>query len=870
MKKLFFVLAASAAILAASSCAKEMEKPINDNIQPALEKISVKAVHENEEAVEPESRTTLNEGDGSVAWAVGDAIKMVWNGGSAVSDPLVSGGSSATFEVEVGDGTKFAVYPSGIAASYNGSTFSVTVPAAQDGTFANAAIEVAEYPGGAPIEFKNLGGLLQIVVSSASVESIRISSNDSTPLAGTAAVTFDAGLPVIGAVTSTSTSITLDVSGAGTYYAAVLPGSLDSGIYVELLNSSDEVIGEKLTGNTLSVARRQIKKLGTIATSVISNKKFVTVSGSGAKDGSNWENAMGSAEFYTWLTTESTNNTVFMAAGTYPTQTTNGYTINNSTKGLAVYGGYPADATGTSLAGRNIKTNRTILSGDQNGDKSVKNRIIVLNKNTITAVFDGLEFRDALRSSIDIGSAIIINSASNVKFYNCVIADNTNSYNSDSGGGGGAVRAAGGTILFKGCTFSNNTATNRGGAIRSYGTAKLTLDACVFENNSALYGGAVYAAKGTLTVINGTQFNNNTCERTGGALHINNAVNPSAGAVSATISNASFFHNRAAYETYCGGAMYIAGTSENPTNVSVTDCYFEENLGHKTDLETAALKTGLVTKEAEVNVDCTGGAIFVLEYSTLKLDRCYFYHNACSRNGGAIRVREATATLFANRCVFDRNYAGVGAAAITNTSGIVALNNCVFYSNQNKTGDATDATIAINGGECLISNTSLTLASSYHGVVLSTSAKSVLINNIFKNSTSKKSAIAIASGKTVSSFGHNIWSVKDGDGTVDNTNNDPNTDVAATASFSWSDANRYLSLSSLPAAYYKAGTVDYRAALSELTAAVSYFDSQNSTAFGTWLSSIAEGGRNPLNVDVRGYLRSAKIWPGSYQNDATE
>ena len=878
MKKFYFILAASAAILAAVSCAKE-ENPFEQKMasQVKLTKITLKASHETDEVEAPAtasqapvSRTELNTSTGAVTWAVGDKIKMVWNGGSGESNALTSGGSSATFTVEVGAGTKYAVYPSSVDASYDGSTFSVTVPATQDGTFTNAAIEVAPYTPGESLAFKNLGGLLQLVVSEGSVEKIRISSNDSTPLAGTAEVTFTDGLPVIGTVTATSTSILLNVGGAGTYYAAVLPGSLDAGIYVELLNSSDEVIGEKLTGNTLAVARRQIRKLGTIAATTISNKKFVTESGNGNKDGSNWENAMGSAEFYTWLTTASTNNTVFMAAGTYRTQTPNGYTVNNSTKGLTVYGGYPTDATGTSLTGRNIKTNRTILSGDQNGDGSANNRIIVIAKNTVTAVFDGLEFRDALRETTDIGSAIIINSSSSVKFYNCVIADNTNSFDSDSGGGGGAVRAAGGTILFKGCTFSNNTATNRGGAIRSYGTANLTLDACVFENNSARYGGAVYAAKGTLTVINGTQFNNNTCERTGGALHINNAVNPSAGVVSATISNARFFHNRAAYDTYCGGALYISGTEANPTVVSVSDCEFEENLGHKTNLETAALKTGLVTKDGDNNVDCTGGAIFVLEHSTLKLDRCYFYHNACSRNGGAIRVREATATLFANRCVFDRNYAGVGAAAITNTSGIVALNNCVFYSNQNKTGDGTDATIAINGGEALIANSSMTLSSSYHGIILVTSANSVLVNNIFKNSSSGKTALEVYSGKTVSSFGHNIWSLTGGSGTIDNTHNDPSTDVTATAAFGWSDANRYLSLSSLPAAYYKSGTVDNRAALSELTAAVSYFDTQNGTAFGTWLDSIKENSRDPLNVDIRGYLRPAKIWPGSYQNDATK
>lgn len=846
MKKSIFLLTAVAVTM--FSCEKEQDI-ITENPDLSLKTVTVKASHEADEA---DVKTTIDS-YGAVEWEATDKISFVYDGGSAESSAAGAAGANAEFTASLpgGKDALYLVYPSSVTAAYESSSLKVTVPSTQDGTFASAAIEVAEFA--VSCDLKNLGGILAITTT-ADVDEIVVHSNNSTPLAGKATVAFSAGIPSVDAVASGSTSVTLSgLGGAGTYYAAVLPDSYAAGIYVEL-KKSGSLVGEKISGNSLTVARRKIMRINVGNPGTIANKKFVTVSGAGATDGTSWENAMSSDDFYTFLTLKSTNTSVFMAAGTYPTQTTDGYTLNTGTTGLKVYGGYPAVATGTSLAGRDITTNRTILSGDQNGDGSVKNRIFVANGSKITAVFDGLEFRDAARSANDIGSAIIVNACSNIKFYNCVIADNTNTGTS----GGGAVRAvSASSLLFKGCTFSNNTATAKGGAIRIGVGSNVTLDACVFEGNSAQYGGAVHMGKGTLNIINGSEFNNNNSERCGGAVSM-----IAEAAMSATITNTSFFHNRAAYETYCGGAVYISGGSYS-VDATITDCDFEENQGHETNLTAETLKSGLNTSKTS-----TGGAIFVLDAATVKLNRCRFYHNTCSQNGGAIRVKESSATLYANRCIFDRNYSGIGAAAITTSNGIVALNNCVFYSNQNKAGDASDATISSSGGECLIVNTSLTLTSSYHGVSLSTSAKSVLANNIFKNSTSGKVAVAVESGKTVSSFGHNIWSVLGGSGTVDNTHNDPSTDVGVSMTWTWSDP--YLKVTSLPATYYKDGTIDNRAALSELTAAVTYFDTQNSTAFGTWLSSIAEGGRDPLNVDIRGYLRPSKIWPGSYQNDATE
>lgn len=890
MKKSLILLSAFAAI-AAVSCTRELDinndSPVKDGM------LTFKASHE--QAGEADVKTTLNTADGTVTWNAGDMADLVTDSGVYASNALVAGDdgkSTVDFTFDAVSGTPvMAVYPSGLAPVYSGEKLNVAIPATQNGTFASAGIEVAKAADG-KLAFKNICGMLQVRINNDDVKKIVITSNDDNPLVGTVPVSFDGTKLVLGTPVSTATSVTVNVSGSGTYYVAVLPETnLESGFYVALLNSSDVAVGEVLTGNTLTVARRQIRKLNLEDKGVISNKMFVTVSGAGLKDGSDWDNALDAAGFYSFLTTSSTGVNVFMAAGTYRTQATAGYTFDTGITGLSIYGGYPSAASGTSLAGRDIITNKTVLSGDQDGDKTGENRILITNNSNITAVLDGLEFRDAYASgSLGMGSALCINNCKNIKVVNCIFADNTNVTTTaetavdKTATGGGAVRAVGGTILFKGCTFSNNKATVvGGGAMRVGGSANVTLDECVFSNNTATTnGGAIHMNKGTLT-IKDSQFNNNTATTNGGAISVTQQT-----ACTVNISNTTFYHNRAASTSgYCGGALFV-GKWANTSDVTLTDCYFEENEGHATEIvydpeDVTSLKTGITEANAS-----TGGAIFVEKNAVVKLSHCWFYHNLCSQNGGAIRTKEATAVLYLNACSFYMNYAGKYASTIQGTNGPIAIYNCVFYNNQNKTG-TYPGTIRSSSGEMLIASTSLRLGSSFPGAVFAGSEKSVIVNNYFVNSSAGgtpevKKALAVAKDKTVSSFGHNLHSGYNADGstygTIDETYAPADTDqeIGLEDFPAWVgtvDGIGYhlLKITKLPATYYNADpAVDYRATPAEVEAAIDYFDTQNSTDFKAWLNTLDEGnGRKPLEVDYRSYLRNAtKIWPGSYEYGATK
>ena len=171
MKKIMLFAAAA---LMLGACAKE--ELANKTIERCEGSIELTATHEavTTAAEEVPVRTTLEEA-GAVNWAVGDQIKLVWNGGDATSAALTEAGASAKFSFDAtpGEGNVYAVYPAAIVSSYDGTDFKVTVPAIQDGTFASAAIEVAEVSG-STISLKKLGSIIKLTVTEPAVRSIVI------------------------------------------------------------------------------------------------------------------------------------------------------------------------------------------------------------------------------------------------------------------------------------------------------------------------------------------------------------------------------------------------------------------------------------------------------------------------------------------------------------------------------------------------------------------------------------------------------------------------------------------------------------------------------------------------------------------------
>lgn len=840
MKKYILYIFSAAAVFTA--CTKSELRDDSDKKKVSENAIVLSATHENNGS---QADKTSLQSDDSVLWTDGDCIKLLWEAGSAVSEPLelTADAASADFTVEVESGTvpAYAVYPAGTAASYDGSSLSVTIPAEQDGSFASAAIELAPVTEGKTIAFKNLGALLEISVSSADVASIVITAYGEKTIAGTASVSFSGSIPAVDAVSDEASSITLSgLGGAGTYYAAILPeAELSDGFYIELRNASNNVIGQKFTGKALTAARKKIIGLGTIAAETIS-ASFVKVSASGSGDGSSWDNAMSWSSLKSKISAGNASGKIFLAGGTYTGTET-------AVKGtFELYGGYDPSSTGTDLSKRNTTSFATEFDGE--GSK----RLFVWNGTTISTVFDGITFKNAYKSSVDVGSAIIINSCKSAKFNNCIVKDciKVSEGTVNGTGGGGAVRAQNGTIEFSNCTFSGNSASGVGfGGVISPGDNKsaavINLTKCSFLNNTAEgKGGVLYlpAEASTTTIVDCTFEGNQAAE--GGVVYINSAC-------TLTSSNSRYINNRATATTSSdvGGGCYRIAASADITFDG--DSFEGNSVGNW-----------------QTSANGSGAVIFADAAATIRVNDCYLEGNY-SGSRGAIRSKASASILMMNNCRI-RNSRVYSFGSALHTNGICAIHNSAFQSNSNNNASGA-STIYVGGGKMFISNTCIRLSADSGAGLYAASGPATIVNSTFVNSANDSGTaskqVAVKSKGIITSYGHNIYSklYEETAGTY-RLENAEHIDVQYTLDQEWVGGKYHLikwtqwnNGGPRPEGFVEATPA-------RVEAAIEAFDE----AFKSWLQSLTFDGGNALQTDIRGIARSTEaIWPGSYDNSAT-
>ena len=214
MKKNLFMVAA-VALVALVSCNKETNSPL----QPA----PVSDIKFEAEFVNEQTKTSIGEADKNgyrnVTWDLGEEVYI--NGTLFTATGRKEDGKAIfeTKDLNFATAEQYdAIYPATAGTSLD----AVTIPAAQDGTFANAAIAVAQSENRS-LAFMNVASLIKFQVPAA-YASVTIESTAN--LAGAVPVSFNEdGVPVIGEVTNASKVITLEnVNADVDYYVAVLPG----------------------------------------------------------------------------------------------------------------------------------------------------------------------------------------------------------------------------------------------------------------------------------------------------------------------------------------------------------------------------------------------------------------------------------------------------------------------------------------------------------------------------------------------------------------------------------------------------------------------------------------------------------------------
>lgn len=638
MKRFFTILSIAAVALAA--CNKENEEP-GRKIDPAqLVDMTFEVSAKPTQAAEVQNASTKTEikEDGTVHWSVGDKVSVFYevNGetGNSESEALTAenikadGSASITVKVPTAftltqfEGTRrlSAVYPFDASAAYVDGKINVSAPKVQDGTFAHASLSVAEWTGSNSLTFENQCGLLRIEAVDAAVSKITLKSADADV-------------------------VTLNVSGAGTYYAAVAPSTLE-GFSVVLTDAEGEELAKKVTTKSLVVEKGHVLPLGKIAG--FDDRFYVSAAAKGRKDGSNWDNAAGLSELKALLAKGAVMN-VYMSAGTY--SVTAALVSEAEGADFSVYGGYPEGAKGASLKARDAKANATIFDGDG------KSQIWLTQKGNV--LFDGLTFQNGF-SGTDNGGALVFNGTGVTgKILGSTFIGNkvTDGTDGTSGLSGGAIHVGEAKLTVENCSFSKNYGRNGGSLYSNNAEAELTVKGCTFtEDYTYNTGGSINNSNGTQTIEDCTFTRCYNMIGTGGAVHVNgaSAVQTLKNCVfSACEANRNNSYTKVDNKA-CGGAVCV-----QDAYLDIIGCTFDGNMGSAGSAMLLQKGDGLV-----------------------RVTDCVFKNNKGASRG--LIQTNGKAVLFMNNCqIFDNTLRTNqwGTVIHGGNPSVVCMNNCSIYNN---------------------------------------------------------------------------------------------------------------------------------------------------------------------------------------------
>lgn len=566
-----------AAMTAAVSCNKE---EFNPEEMPGVGFTAI--------AEAPVSKTDLDAETGTVTWTEGDQVAFYWHVDQKthegddvypyVSEALSEGGAEVKFTISEASNTfvdafinniktesgrnLYAIYPHTATSSYyrnsNDATYKVldvTIPDEQDGSFRNASIALAKWASATPTElkFRNLCALLRITVGDADVRKITVKSD--SHIAGKMQLTFkddsEGDYPVVKEVLEGKNMVTLNVNGAGTYYVAVRPTEIKN-LYVEYRGENDILIAGSNAGRSINAERAMIYGLPALS-APSADMYFVKETAQGTGDGSSWDNAADIEGMLALLKNGTEPKKIYLAKGKYDI-TSQIYPIK---KGYEIYGGYPSDAFGYALNGRDVKNNVTVFDGGctdvTNATKS--GRMFVLTEGGDWK-FDGLTFKNVGYTGNAAGSAIQVKSVDSININDCTFE---NCYNKSVGGG--AIRVdAGNSMTIEGSTFLNNSTDLSGGAI--YVAGELNATDCDFTSNAAsANGGAIVIMGGGEVMMDKCTFRLNNSGKSEGCAGGAVSLSGEESKIGKLYINRCFFANNNNDNTYYG-AFHIDASSE--------------------------------------------------------------------------------------------------------------------------------------------------------------------------------------------------------------------------------------------------------------------------------------------------------------------
>lgn len=316
--------------------------------------------------------------------------------------------------------------------------------------------------------------------------------------------------------------------------------------------------------------------------------------------------------------------------------------------------------------------------------------------------------------------------------------------NKASTGYGGAIYTTN-QLTSDNTNYTNNQAGSTGGAI--YTKGRLNIDNNIFNDNTATSGGAIYQFEGTSTNIGNSNFTNNKATNTtngdGGALYLDTLNTGS----QVTLTNLNFNANDAGRY---GGSIYIEG-DDTLTNIEITNstsgdsggAIFNNNgnlkIDNLTTTNTKSTKGGVIYSKSHLDIK---NSLFTLSLA-----------DGTTGTGGVIFLETGEILKVTDTKMYNNTANTIGGAIYTNPNSNVEIIRSEFISNKADTGGA--ATIS-EGSSINIVNTLFqlnnALAATENNVgggalVISGAGTTSISNSRFINNSAVRRAGAMYVGK---------------------------------------------------------------------------------------------------------------------------
>ena len=249
-------------VLAASACNPDYTTENFSNLEPMT-------------IAGAQTRTSLNQTNGSVNWTADDQIAIYDNlGGENIFTNTSENVASFTGNVTAGTTQFWGVYPTNLISGFNNGTVTMTLPSDQTpvaGTFAEelniSVTSGMKTPGTELVEgisFHNACGLISFTVP-ANIAAQKVTFiSDNSFLCGTLSVDCTTSEAVLSSNQSNSVSMTGDFDAGSTFYFVVAPGQIE-GFSINVETEKGSYYSKNASQGKINVTAGSLTRLGQIS-----------------------------------------------------------------------------------------------------------------------------------------------------------------------------------------------------------------------------------------------------------------------------------------------------------------------------------------------------------------------------------------------------------------------------------------------------------------------------------------------------------------------------------------------------------------------------------------------------------------------------